>query len=140
MVFNNPIYFVDVHGFFSGSVRNNSSKTVYILTGHDGPQGQGHYEPLEPGETTPFFDDVDGVWSDGKFYAVDGIKRLTIGCDGPTKGEQPWNGNPKSKDGKTNPNSPRGRGAPNNAPPQPTPYIPYNSNTSVNKFTVSTSY
>jgi RHS repeat-associated protein len=127
MVLNNALTYVDVYGLFPGSVHNGSSNTVYVLSGSGGAHGQGQYKPLRKGETSSFFDDVDGTWSNWKFYPVQGWMRLTIGPNGNPNGcVAVW-------DGMSIKNSPYDRGAPNNTEPPEPPTMP-DPNTDVNKY------
>jgi len=124
MVFNNPVYFVDPFGLdnesfidrtIPGVVHNNSSNPVSILQGRSGDNGQGTYRAVPGGESSKqnIFnpDDVDGVWVNGKFYAVKAGSIVIIAKNGCVIGGTLWNGDPDS------PNSPVNRGAPNNNTP-----------------------
>jgi RHS repeat-associated protein len=115
---NCPPNYIDRDGLvdwpwpFNGCVVNNSTNPVQVLN-------NGKYQTLAPGAQTKNSlgnsEDIDGFWSNGKFYPVSGAKKITIGTNGiPTDPKvKPWNG--KTGD----PSSPTGRGAPDDNPPRP---------------------
>jgi len=95
----------------NGSVENDGDFAVDVLVG-------GETYTLQPGESTPdnLFNsvDVDGVWINGEFHAVDAGENFKIEGEGPVNpNNAPYNPNDPDNSGP----SPNSRGAPNNNSP-----------------------